>query len=113
MGQPWPLFNLFSVFSNKHYNFFKTNICDKCPSSIRCWDSNPRPSGCESPPITTRPELPSKTFILFIFNSDHLRHPVLELFLKFFINNVLGLTRILLYFDSFTDMNNSVQLADD
>ena len=27
----------------------------KCLSSIRCWDSNPRPSEDESPPITTRP----------------------------------------------------------
>ena len=30
----------------------------KCPSSIRHRDSNPRPSGRESPPITTRPGLP-------------------------------------------------------
>ena len=30
----------------------------KCQSSIRCWDSNPWPSGHESPPITTRPGLP-------------------------------------------------------
>ena len=47
---------LFSVFSNKQYNF-TTNICEKCPSSIRCRDSNPRPSEHESLPITTRPGL--------------------------------------------------------
>ena len=32
MGQPRPLFCLFSVFSNKHYNFY----VKKCPSSIWC-----------------------------------------------------------------------------
>ena len=60
MGKPWPLFHLFSVFSNKHYKFFTTNICEKCPSSIWCRDSNPRPLESESPPITTRPGLPPK-----------------------------------------------------
>ena len=30
----------------------------KCPSSIQCPDSNPRPLDCESLPITTRPGLP-------------------------------------------------------
>ena len=30
----------------------------RCPSSIRCRDLNPRPSECESLPITTRPGLP-------------------------------------------------------
>ena len=29
----------------------------KCPSSIKCWDSNPRPLERESLPITTRPGL--------------------------------------------------------
>ena len=36
---------------------FTTHICGKCPSSIRCWDSNPRPLERESLPITTRPGL--------------------------------------------------------
>ena len=57
MGQPRPLFCLFPVFSNKRY-IFTTIICEKCPSSIRCRDSNPRPLECESLPITTRPGLP-------------------------------------------------------
>ena len=26
MGQPRPLFRLFSVFSNKHYNFYNNNM---------------------------------------------------------------------------------------
>ena len=30
----------------------------KCPSSIWCWDSNPRPSEHVSIPISTRPGLP-------------------------------------------------------
>ena len=57
MGQPGLFYCLLSVFSNKHYNFYN-NICDKCPSSIRCQDLNPQPLGRESPPITTRPWLP-------------------------------------------------------
>ena len=34
-----------------------TNKCEKCPSSIRCWDLNQHPLEHESPPITTRPGL--------------------------------------------------------
>ena len=37
---------------------FTKNICEKCPSSIRCQDLNPRPLENESPLITTRPGLP-------------------------------------------------------
>ena len=40
-------------------NNFYNNICEKCPSSIRCLDWNPRPLGIESPPVTTRPGLPT------------------------------------------------------
>ena len=50
-------FVYFRSFSNKHHYNFTTNICEKCPSSIRCRDSNPRPSECESLPFTTRPGL--------------------------------------------------------
>ena len=57
MGQPQPLFRLFLVFSNKHHYNFTTNICEKCPSSIRCQDSKPRPWEHESLPITTGPWL--------------------------------------------------------
>ena len=62
MGQPRPLFRLFSVFSNKHYNFYN-KIYEKCPSSIQCRDSNPRPLKRESLPITTRPGLPPKRIL--------------------------------------------------
>ena len=69
MGHTWPLFKkkwakpgLFIVyfwsFQTNIVTNFTTNICEKCPSSLRCWDLNPWPSGHESPPITTRPWLP-------------------------------------------------------
>ena len=65
MGQPRPLFRSFSVFSNKHhYNFYNKYIWKKCPSSIRCWDSNPRPSERESLPFTTRPGLLPLAYLL-------------------------------------------------
>ena len=64
MGQPWPLFHLFPVFSNKHYNFLQQIYVKKCSSSIWCQDSNPRPLECESPPITTRPGLPPNGIVL-------------------------------------------------
>ena len=31
---------------------FTTISCEECPYGIQCWDSNPRPSNCESHPIT-------------------------------------------------------------
>ena len=30
IGQPRPLFHLFSVFSNKQYNFYNKSMCKKC-----------------------------------------------------------------------------------
>ena len=54
----WAILGLFFVY----FCLFWTNItiltsnkCEKCPSSIWCWDSNLQPSEHESPPITTRP----------------------------------------------------------
>ena len=64
MGQPRPLFRLFSVFSNKHYKFLQQIYVKKCPSSIRCLDLNPRPSERESPSITTRPGFPPISLFL-------------------------------------------------
>ena len=58
MGQPRPLFHLFSVFFKQTIQFLQQINVKKCPSSIRRWDSNPRPLERESPPITTRPGLP-------------------------------------------------------
>ena len=48
----------------KLFTICKDFAVKKCPSSIRCWDSNPWPSGHESPPITTGPELPPSLFTL-------------------------------------------------
>ena len=48
-------FSLIFVLSNTHYNSYNKYMWKMlCPSSIRCWDSNPRPSEYESPFITNR-----------------------------------------------------------
>ena len=56
MGQPRPLFHLFSSFQTR-YKFCNKYVNEKRPSSIRCQDSNSRLLEHESPPITTRPGL--------------------------------------------------------
>ena len=53
-------FPLISSFQT-NITIFTPNTCEKCPSSIWCWDSNPQPSVHEFPPITTRPRLPPNT----------------------------------------------------
>ena len=61
MGHSWPLFLWFLVFLKQTLQFlhvFITMYCEKCPSSIWCWDSNPNRLKRESPLITTRPRLP-------------------------------------------------------
>ena len=64
MGQPRPLFRLFSVFFKQTSLQFLLQIyVEKCPSSIRCRDSNPRPLERESLPFTTRPGLPLEILI--------------------------------------------------
>ena len=60
MGQPRPLFHLFSSFQTNITNFTTNMYVKKCPSSIRCRDSNSRPLEHEPPPITTRPGLPPR-----------------------------------------------------
>ena len=57
-------FSFIFVLSNKNYNFYSKYMW-KCPSSIWCWNSNPRPSEHESPPITTRPGLPPLNVLVF------------------------------------------------
>ena len=46
----------FRSFSNKQYKFYN-KLMRKCPSSIRCQDSNSQPPDYKSPPLTTRPGL--------------------------------------------------------
>ena len=43
MGQPRPLIIYFWSFQTNIITILATNICEKCPSSIWCWDSNPLP----------------------------------------------------------------------
>ena len=56
------LFYIYFVFSNTLQ--ILQHQFEKCPSSIRCQDSNSQPLELESPPITTRPGLPAKFIIL-------------------------------------------------
>ena len=62
MAHPWPLFQT-------NITIFTTNNREKCPSSIRCWDSNPQPSEPETPTITTRPGL------LSLYYDEWANHP--------------------------------------
>ena len=57
-------FCLFSSFQT-NISIFITKKCEKSPSSIWWWDSNPWPLEHESPPITTRPGLPPLTIFLW------------------------------------------------
>ena len=57
MDQPRPLFRFFGLFKQTIQFLLQINV-KKCPSSIRRWDSNPRPFKHESSPVTTRPGLP-------------------------------------------------------
>ena len=54
---PFSFFVYFQSFQTYINTIFTTNQCEKCPSSIQYWDSNPRPLEHESSPITTRPGL--------------------------------------------------------
>ena len=61
MFDKWAISSLFFIYFHlfkQTFQFFATIMCVKRPSSIRCWESNPRSSEHESPPITTRPGLP-------------------------------------------------------
>ena len=61
----------FILYTQTNIAIFTTNKCEKCQSSIQCWDLNPRPSQHESPPITTRPGLPP-TKCIFTTNLTYL-----------------------------------------
>ena len=56
-------FCLFSSFQT-NITIITTNQCEKWPSGIWCWDSNPQPLEHESSPITTRPG----QYLLFRYN---------------------------------------------
>ena len=74
MGHPRPLFVYFQSFHANINTIVQQMKVKKCPSSIRHWDSNPRPSECESPPITTRPGLPTDSYLHFPLHSATLSY---------------------------------------
>ena len=57
------LFFIYFRLSEHTLHILQQNICEKCPSSIWCRDSNSQPLELESPPITTRPGLPPHKFV--------------------------------------------------
>ena len=57
-------FHVFSSFQT-NITILTTNKCEKCPSSIRRWDSNSQPSYSKSPLLTTRPGLPLSIYLCF------------------------------------------------
>ena len=54
---------IFGIFQTNLNKILQQINVKKCPSSLRHWDSNTWPSECESPPITTRPGLPSHIYL--------------------------------------------------
>ena len=67
MGQPRPIFHLFSVFSTNQNNFYSKSMWKmSCPSILQCRDSNPQPLEHELSPITTWPALPPYFSIVYV-----------------------------------------------
>ena len=65
-ANPGLFFIYFWSFQTNNTIFYNKSMRKmSCPSSIRHWDSNPRPSERESPPITTRPGLPPNASAYF------------------------------------------------
>ena len=58
-ANPGFFFVYFWSFQTNIITIFTTNICEKCPSSIRCQDLNSQPSEQESLPITTSTRAPA------------------------------------------------------
>ena len=79
-GQSQPLLSFNFGFFKQTFQFLQQFNVKKCPSSIRYWDSIPRPLGRESPPITTRPVLPPKYTFLSVWS--------IRLMVKYFTNLV-------------------------
>ena len=64
---PGLFFVYFCLFTQT--TFLHQKYAEKCPSSLWCWNSNPQPSGHESPPLTTRRLPPFKPgFLILHFN---------------------------------------------
>ena len=82
MDQPKPFLFIFGLFK-QNITIFRTIFVGKIPSSIWCWDLNPRPLGRECPPIVTRPGLPPN---LQKFCQKILK-PILNFFFFYFHDN--------------------------
>ena len=78
IGTTPAFFSFFRSFQTNN-TILTANMREKCPSSIWCWDSNPRPLECKSLPITTRPGLPPHNGMLI---------PRLPIPLPLLINNL-------------------------
>ena len=61
---------IFGLFKQTIQFLQQINV-KKCPSSIRRWDSNPRPLERESTPITTRPGLPPLLLRCLMMRCSH------------------------------------------
>ena len=59
---------IFGLFQMNINTILQQIILKEFASSIWHWDSNPRPSECESPPITTWPGLPPKLDFLSLMS---------------------------------------------
>ena len=63
----WANPGLFSIYfrsiQTNIVTIFTANKCEKCPSSMRCRDSNSQPYDSESPPLTTRPGIRPRFYI--------------------------------------------------
>ena len=57
-GNPGLFYIYFRLFKQTSLQFLQQLNVKKCPSNIRCQDSNSQPLANESPPITSRPGLP-------------------------------------------------------
>ena len=66
MGQPRPLFCLFSVFSNKQYNFYNKYMWKNVHPVYSAGIQTHKLLWHESLPITTRPRLPPKLIQVFV-----------------------------------------------
>ena len=71
---------IFGLFNQTLLQFLQQVKCQKCPSNIRCRDSNSQPSDYESLPLTTRPGLTPLCLHLLVL---HFSLSLLALFFAF------------------------------
>ena len=90
-------FSFIFVCCHTNITNFTTNLyVKKCPSSIRCWDSNPGPLENESPPITTSPGLPPMGIIFVCLFCKVKRYPWAVSYGNKYLDRTIEWTRSLL-----------------